>query len=167
MTSKLQAAILIALLLAVQSSGFAETKALELKWNELAPLVVGHRVELTLTGGAKVKGEAVVVREDNLMMDVAGSSGAKPYPKGSAAIPRDQVSLIKVERTRGSWGRSMGTVIGVLSGIVVGTYVAVVSTDSAGAAIPLFLGIASGAAVGGYFAGRGIDRKVTLIRIVP
>jgi hypothetical protein len=64
MTSKLQAAILAALLLASQTSGLAESKPLELKWGELAPMIVGHRVELTLTEGGKVKGEAVVVRED-------------------------------------------------------------------------------------------------------
>ena len=72
MTSKYQAAFLIALLFAGQSNGLAESKPLELKWGELAPLVVGQRIELTLTGGAKVKGEAVVVREDNLVMDVKG-----------------------------------------------------------------------------------------------
>ena len=100
-------------------------------------------------------------------MDVKKTSGEKAYPKGSGSIPRNMVSIIKLERTRGSWGRSIGTVIGVMAGLVVGGYVTYVATDSAGTGIPVFLGVASATAVGGYYAGRGLDKRTTLIKIVP
>ena len=167
MTLKFQAAILAALLCVGQTSGLAEIKPLELKWSELPPMVVGHRVELTLTEGGKVRGEAVVVRDDAFVMDVRGSSGERAYPNGSASIPRNSVVMIKLERARGSWGRSIGTVIGVMAGLVLGGYASYVATDSAGAGIPLFLGVASATAIAGYYAGRGLDRRVTLIKIVP
>lgn len=57
--------------------------------------------------------------------------------------------------------------VGVLSGVVVGGYVAATATDSAGAGIPTFLGIAGAASVGGYIIGREVDKRTTLIKVVP
>jgi outer membrane lipoprotein SlyB len=107
------------------------------------------------------------VREEALVMDVRGTSNAKAYPKGSATIPRASVTLIQVERRRGSWGRKLGTVVGVLSGLVLGGYVVAKTTNSDGPAIATFLGIASAGTVGGYYVGKELDRQVTLIKIVP
>jgi hypothetical protein len=145
----------------------AESKPLELKWNELSSMIAGHQVELTLPEGATIRGEAVAVREDALVIDVQRSSGAKAYPKGSATIPRASVSLIKLERARGSAGRTLGTIGGVLTGLVVGGYTASVATDNASTAIPLFLGMATGISIAGYYLGRAADRRVTVIRVVP
>ena len=50
--------------------------------------------------------------------------------------------------------------------LVVGRYMAAWPANSAGTGIPAFIGIASGISVAGYFAGREIDRRVTVIRIV-
>ena len=89
------------------------------------------------------------------------------HPKGNALIPKASVKLIQLERRRGSRGRSLGTIVGVLTGVVVGAYVAVTRTNSAGAGIPTFLGIAGGMSVGGYLVGREVDKRTTLIRVVP
>ena len=157
--SQNRAVFLILLLFATQADGMAASRPMELRWSELAPLIQGRRVQLTLVKGGKLDGQAVVVREDSLAMDIHG--------KGSETIPRESVAFIKVRGTRGSWGRSLGTVLGVISGVVVGTYVAVTGTSSAGAGIPLFLAVAGGITFGGYYAGREIDRHDMLIRIVP
>lgn len=154
MTSLSRVPAIFALLYSAQTASFAGSKPVELRWSELAPLIQGRRVELMLVDGAKLKGEAVVVREDSIVM-------------GNASVPRESVSLIKLERPRGSWGRKLGTVIGVLSGLVVGGYVTAVAVDSAGAGIPLFLGTASGGTLVGYYIGREIDHRTTLIKIVP
>jgi hypothetical protein len=161
-----RACFLIAILCGGQTSGLAESKPLELKWPELAPLIQGHRIQLTLDG-AQLRGDAVVVREDALVMDVGSASGGKSFQKGSVTIPRESVTLIKLERSRGDGGKKLGTVIGVLSGLVIGGYVTARANGSAGVSIPLFLGLTAGFTVGGYHAGRGIDRRETLIRIVP
>ena len=89
------------------------------------------------------------------------------YQLSSAAIPRTAITLIKLERTKGAWGRNLGTTIGVLTGIIVGGYVAGTAADSASVGIPVFLVMASAATLAGYYAGRGLDARVTLIRIVP
>ena len=167
MTIQRRAILLIFLLYANQTDGLAATRSIELKWNELAPIIQGQRVELALREGAKIKGEAVLVRGDSLVIDVKKVSGSKAYHQGSASIPRAEISLIKLERTRGSWGRKLGVTIGLLTGISVGGYVAGTATDSARAGIPLFLGIASAVTLAGYYTGRGLDGRITLIKIMP
>jgi hypothetical protein len=152
------------LLWAGQVTGLSQSKPLELKWSELAGMVAGHSVELTLAGGA-VAGEALAVREDSILMDVRKTS-AREFQKGSAAIPKGSIGLIKLERGRGAWGRTLGTVLGVISGLTLGGWAAA-HTHSAGAGIPTFLGIASGVSLTGYYAGRELDRRTTLIRVVP
>ena len=100
-------------------NGLAASQPIELKWNELAPIIQGHPVEVSLKEGTKIQGEAVVIRGDSLVIEVKKVSGSKAYHKGSAAIPRTEISLIKLERTRGSWGRKLGVTIGLLTGISV------------------------------------------------
>jgi len=165
MTEKFRAVFLITLLCVGQKGALAESKPLELKWNELAPMIGGHHVALVLTDGTTVKGEVAAVREEAILMNV--SSAVSGYAKGNGSIPRSSLALINLERRRGAWGRTMGTVIGVLVGLAVGGYVAATKTNSAGAGIPVFLGIASGISVAGYFAGRGLDKQVTQIKVVP
>jgi uncharacterized protein YcfJ len=145
----------------------AESRPLELKWGELSPIIGGQQVQLVLPEGTAIQGEAIAVREEALVMDVKRTSNAKAYPKGSATIPRASVTLIQVERRRGSWGRKLGTVVGVLSGVVLGGYVVAETAHSVGAGTGVFLGIASAGTVGGYYVGKGLDRQVTLIKIVP
>lgn len=157
---------LLAGLCFAQTSALAQSKPLELKWNELASMIIGHHVEVSLVGNATVQGEAVAVRQDTLVIDVAKSTGPKPYSAGNAEIPRNDIGLIKLHRTRGSWGRTLGTVIGVVAGLGGGGYAAA-HTDSAGAAVGVLVGVTSATAVGGYYAGRSLDRRVTLIRVVP
>src|SRR5258708_13870970 len=97
MTLQYRIVFSILLLFAGQRSSLAESKPLKLKWTELAPIIHGHRVELVLKQGLKIKGEAVVVREDSLVMDVK---------EGSAVIPRIDMGLLKLERPRANWRRN-------------------------------------------------------------
>ena len=168
MTLRTQAAVLVALLCLCQTNGLAQSKPLELKWGEIAPIITGRSVQLVLPDATMIKGEAVAVRDDALVVDIKSTSNAKAYSKGSASIPRTSVSLIQVERRRGSWGRSLGTVVGAISGIVLGAYVAAVATDSsAGTAIAKFLGIAAAGTIGGAYVGNQLDKQVTQIKVIP
>ena len=166
MTAKYQALFLLTCLCAVPTSAMADSKPLELKWTELAPMIGGHRVELVLSEGSTVIGEAVAVREDTLIVDVNRSSGTKQYPKGNATISRASINLIKLQRSSGTWGRTLGTVIGVVAGLGIGGY-AGAHMNSAGPAIAVAVGITSATTVAGYYAGKNLDSRVTLIRIVP
>jgi hypothetical protein len=167
MTSRTPVILLLVPLLVVQSSAFAASTPLELKWNELAPLVAGHTVEVTLPAGATVKGEVVSVRDESLVLDLTKTSDPKAYPKGNAVIPRASVTLLKLEKGGGSGWRTMGTVVGVLAGVVLGGYIAAKTANDVGPGIAIFLVTASGISVAGYAVGRSADKKTTMIRIVP
>ena len=130
-------------------------------------MIGGHRVQLVLPDATMITGEAVAVRDDALVVDVKSTSNAKAYPKGSASIPRASVKLIQVERQRGSWGKNLGMAVGIITGVVVGGYVAGTTADSAGTGIPIFLGIAAAGTIGGYYIGKGLDQRITLIKIIP
>ncbi|MEO5926986.1 MAG: hypothetical protein ABIR70_24435 [Bryobacteraceae bacterium] len=164
MTSYVRLIGLLTLVCLGQQSMLAESKPLEMRWNELAPLISGQRVEMVMNDGAKVKGEVVAVREDTILLDV--SSATKEFTKGNGSVPRAALAQINLERRRGGWGRTLGTVIGVLTGLTVGGYAAA-HADSAGVGIPVFLGLSSAIGVGGYYAGRQLDRRITKIHIVP
>jgi hypothetical protein len=98
-------------------------KAAGVEVGELASTIQSHQVELTLTGGTRVTGDVAAIRDDAMVLDVKKSSDAKAYPKGNASIPRGSIQLVKLKRS-GAWGKTLGTTLGVLSGIVVGGYVA-------------------------------------------
>lgn len=136
-------------------------KPLELRWNELAPMVAAQRVEVALADGRIVKGEAIAVRDEALLVDAATK------PKGSTSIPRVEISQITVKRTNGSGGRIAGTILGVFVGTWIAGYTATSVTDSAGVGVPLFIGLTTLISVGGYYAGKSADTKVTRITIIP
>ena len=158
--------LMLAPVVSVQAQGMPSAKPLELKWDELVPMIRGQHIEMTLADGTTVKGEAVAVRDATVVMDVASSSNPQTYPKGSATIPRGAIVLIQIERSRGS-ATTLGTVIGVLSGVMIGGYVSGTVANGPGTGIPLLLGLASGITVAGHQAGKQMARQVTVIRIVP
>jgi len=115
MTSLCQVAISLFLLLAAPTAGDAEARPLEMKWNELAGMIGGQRLELVLTGGKSVRGTGISVRQDSLLMDLTSPDAG--YSKGSSSIPRTSIELIKLHQARGAWGRNIGTTLGVISGV--------------------------------------------------
>jgi hypothetical protein len=166
MTLRTPVILLLLPLLVGQASAFAASAPLELRWNELSPLIAGHTVEIALPA-ATLKGEVVSVREDSLVLDLKKSSDPKAYPKGNAVIPRTSLTLLKLEKSGGAGWRTMGTVLGVLAGVVLGGYLAAKTANDVGPGIAVFLATASGISIAGYAAGRSAGRKTSMIRIVP
>jgi hypothetical protein len=158
-------AIISLLVLCAVPAALAAAKPVELRWNELASVIQGQRAEVMLADGTGLKGEVIAVREDALVMDVKKVTAGR-HEKGSATVERNSIGLIKLERSRGSIGRTAGTIVGVISGVVLGGWAAA-HTESASAGIPTFLGIASGVSVAGIYAGRALDRESMLIKVVP
>jgi hypothetical protein len=162
-----RAIALVVLLCGVsQCSLLAKSLPLELRWSELASVVVSHHVELTLKGGGSVKGDAVSVREDTLVIDVSGSSGPKAYARGHGEIPRSDIALIKVQRSKGSWGRGIGTTLGILVGLGVGGNAAFHANSAAGGTA-ILVGTAGAVGVVGYYIGRSLDTHDVQITILP
>jgi hypothetical protein len=152
---------------AVSADAARPTGAVELRWSELAPVIAGQDVTLQLSDGSAVRGEVLVVRDDALVIARPASRGRTAGDGAEAIIQRTLLQTITVRKTRGSWGRHLGTVIGVLNGVVLGGYIAGSLADSAETGVPLFLALASGMTMAGYYTGRRLDERLTVIRVVP
>jgi hypothetical protein len=148
---------MVALLLS-QSTAMAAPKPVEVKWSELGAIISGRTVELILLEGPKLRGDVDAVREDALVLDVTKTSDVKAYPKGGATIPRASVTTLKLERPRGHWGRTVGSLGGLMAGAALGGL-----GDNLTAA---FYGAVAGS-IAGYYIGKAADKKGTVIRIVP
>ena len=166
MTLRTPVVLLLTLLLGGQSNTFAASRPVELKWGELYSVIYGQTVELTLPGAVTIKGDVLAVRDDALVLDVKKTSDAKEFARGNAVIPRASVTLLNLEKRGSNW-RTMGTVIGVLGGVVVGGYIAGKTAPSPGPGIAIFLATATAASIAGRVAGGAADRKITMIRVVP
>src|SRR6202035_2929938 len=67
-------------------------------------------------GGARVEGEAVEVRREELAMKIAKTSDAHANPKGVGSIPRASVTTVQLLEMR-FVGRIVGTIVGAGAGL--------------------------------------------------
>jgi hypothetical protein len=160
--------VLIALLGMGQSLLWGgEPRQLQLKWNELGPRIEDKKVALVLPGGTYVEGKVQRVVPDGLWLRVSKSSDRKAQPKGSHLIPRQSVSMLqmtdyrKLARllvTAGALAAAAGIVAANHPELYEGPAIVIVPAVTAAGMV--------GVAVGGYYAGKRLDKRVTEIRIV-
>jgi hypothetical protein len=165
-------AVAVAFGLLLQDAAFAQqaptpnsnSKRVLITWEELPPLVIEQKISTTLPDGTRLEGEALAVRPEALVVDVQKTSNKKLHPKGQTAVPRDLVSEVRVIRIRGV---AMRIILGILGGIggTAGVTGLAFVTESVGILLPaMLLGIPL-AAVGGYYAGKLIDKRTTRLLI--
>lgn len=143
------------------------TRPIELRWAELAPLISNQNVKMALPDGAVISGEAIAVREDAFVLDVKKTSNKAAHPKGNAAIPRESVTLLEVERRRRRGARAIGTTVGVISGVIGGGYIAAKAADqTAGGFLGTWAGVASASSIAGFMVGKKVDTDTTYIKVV-
>lgn len=145
-----------------------EPRRLQLSWNELGPRITGHKVALVLPNATHIEGKVRSVEPDGLRLDLSKTSDRELLPKGERLIPRQSVSLMRVTEYR-KLGRLLVTsgALAMAAGIVATSYpdlyegaaVAIVPAVTAGG----FVGVG----LGGYYAGKRLDKTVTEIQILP
>jgi hypothetical protein len=160
--------VLIALLGMGQSLLWGgEPRQLQLKWNELGPRIQDKKVALVLPGGTYVEGKVQRVVPDGLWLRVSKSSDRKAQPKGSHLIPRQSVSMLQVTEyrklarllvTAGALAAAAGIVAANHPDLYEGPAIVIVPAVTAAGMV--------GVAVGGYYAGKRLDKRVIEIRIV-
>ncbi len=160
---------LIAAALLSNIAALAAIREVESSWANLTALIVSKRIALVLPNGASVEGEVVEVRPDALAMTIARTSDAHANPKGAASIPRASVTKLQLLEMRPT-GRIVGTVVGAAAGLGVAIGIAFIgglfNKDATAKTAGIIAGIVT-LPVAGFFIGRSLDRKVTLIKVVP
>ena len=167
MTPNLLSAAGMLLLGAASPLWCGEARQLQLPWNELGPRITGHKVALVLPNGIHIEGKVRSVEMGALRVDVSKTSDRELLPKGARLIPRESVSLLRVTQYR-KLGRILVTsgALAIAGGIVAANYPdlyegAVVAIVPAVTAVGLV-----GVGLGGYYAGKRLDKSVTEIRVL-
>jgi hypothetical protein len=137
------------------------------RWEELGSILSGYDLSIPLPGGATVGGELLSVRPDCLVVDISRVSRGADYRKGPASIPRTSVTTIRASKSRGSWGKHMGVIVGQVAGILAGGEFVTHVAKSEAAGVPSFFAIDVGATVAGYYLGKSRDRHALEISIEP
>ncbi len=141
---------------------------MELKWSELGPHVMDRKVALVLPNGTHIEGKVRAVEGDGLRLRVSKTSDRKTLAKGERLIPRESVSFVRVTEYR-----KMGRLLVTTGAIAAAAGIAgAKSPDIYGGPgiiiVPLVVaGGIAGSAIGGYYAGKALDKRVTEIRVVP
>ena len=144
-----------------------EPRQLQLKWSELGPRIEDRKVALVLSGGTYIEGKVQRVVPDGMWLRVSKTSDRQAQPKGSHLIPRLSVSMLQVTDYR-KVARVLVTAgaVAAVAGIVAASNPDV-SEGPGIVAIPVIAAAGIiGAAVGGYHAGKRLDKRVIEIRIV-
>src|SRR5947207_8723247 len=149
---------LLMVLLAV-FSGQLKAADLTLRWDQLARMVTGREIELHLSDGTRLKGEALAVRPDSFVMDVENTSNKGRYAKGQTEVPRREVSSVNVIQRTIRW-RAITTPAAVIGGAALNG--ALINVHREG--LPLI--ILPAAIAAGYFLGKRADTHVTKIAII-
>jgi len=148
------------------SAAAAATNRMEVHWNQLSSLILGREVSLVLPGGTDIAGDVIAVRADSLALDVRKTSNEKVQPKGESAIPRASITTLQLRERKGVGGRVLGVVVGAIVGMVAGGETVAHTTYNEAAAVGTFTGVSVAGAVGGYYVGRSVDSRTTVIRVV-
>ena len=146
----------------------AGPREVQSKWDELAPLVMGRKIALVLPAGTHVQGKVLAVEQDGLRMKVTRTSDRKVLAKGERLIPRQSVSVLHLTEYRKA-GRILCTVGSVaLAAAIIASQKIDLYEGPLVVIVPTMATVGTiGVGVGGYFAGKRIDRREVLIRVAP
>jgi len=155
-TSSCRLSAVIALFLFGSAAVFAGDRTLQLKWNQLAPLLTGEKVVVHLEGGGRVNGRVSTVQPEGLVLKEHGQK-----------VARNSIRELRLVHMRAR-GRIIGTVTGVFGGLAIAGGIAATHLFSGGNGVNALIVVAVvGLPVAGYFIGRAGDRQETLIQILP
>ena len=151
---------LVIIIMAAACAAGAEHKT---TWSGLPAIVVGKQVIAELYTGGTVAGNVISVNSTELRMKVVRSDDMRFSANMEHRIPRPSIARLQLIE-RGVAGR----ILGVVAGAAGGFFLAGTIFDKPGQ-IPVaqaFAGAAGGAA-GGFLLGRRMDRRRTVIHLLP
>jgi len=161
-------ASVLAIVLAT-ATAWAKTEVLTLQWSELSTAIANREVTVLLSSNARVTGTVREVQPQALLMTIRKASDKNAYPAGEASIPRNNISEIRMKRVAGL-GRLIGAAgvgtagsLGSLPWAISESRINVSDNTRGGQ----WLAITAAATVAGYFIGRLIDTKQTIIKLAP
>ena len=120
-------------------------------WNDLYRMIPGMNIRMMLPDTTVIRGRALEVRPDELVVDVRRTSNSQLHAKGRTVIPRSDVSTIElfVRRPPGAHPDA-GAIGAALGGVAVSPfllYLGETNKVSGWAALAIAIGAAAGGAM--------------------
>ena len=138
-------------------------------WNELSRMIPGMNVRMMLPDTTVIRGRALDVRPDELVVDVRRTSNSQLHAKGRTVIPRSDVSTIElfVRRPPGAHPDA-GAIGAALGGVAVSPFLLSLGETNK-VSWWAALAIAVGAAAGGAMVANRIHGTPSdlLIIVIP
>ncbi len=122
-------------------------------------MITGKSVVISLTDGKRVKGSAISVGSDSLVMET---------DQGRRSVPRSSIREIRVPRKAGYKWRIIGMAVGAGIGSAVAVPVLTEThNEGSGRYDGAAVGLIGGLAALGYLAGWRTDKNGDVIHILP
>jgi hypothetical protein len=139
------------LLTASTQSLLARPTQIRSTWDELSRMIPGVNIRMILPDTTLIRGQALDVRPDELVVDVRRTSNPRLHPKGRTGIPRSDVSTIELflqhsSRTNPDAG-GIGAALGVVALSPLLFYLGETNKASGWAALAIAVGGAAGGAI--------------------
>jgi len=137
-------------------------------WNELSRMIPGMNIRMSLPDGTTIRGQALEVRPDELVVDVRRTSNPRLHGKGRTSVPRPDVSAIELFLKRLPGAKPNAGAIGAgLGGAAVSPlifYLGETNKISGWAALATVVGAAAGGAmVANHIHGHPGDVLITVV----
>ena len=137
-------------------------------WNELSRAIMGMEIQITLPDATIVRGQALDVRPDELVVDVRRTSNPRLHAKGRTGIPRSDVSAIELFLRRlPTANPDVGAIGAGLGGAAVSPlllYLGETNKISGWAALAIVVGaVAGGAMVANHIHGHPDSVLITVV----
>lgn len=137
-------------------------------WNELSRMIPGTDIRMSLPDGTTIRGQALEVRPDELVVDIRQTSNPRLHGKGLTRIPRSDVSAIELflKRLPGAHP-NVGAVGAGLGGAAVSPlifYLGETNKISGWGALVMVVGAAAGGAmIANHIHGHPGDVLITVV----
>jgi hypothetical protein len=129
-----------------------------IRWRDLGNLVKGNQVSIVADGGKRIKGTALSVEGDSLLIE---------SKDGKKLISRSSIQQLRMAKHSSYKWRAIGTAIG--AGIGIGAAIPILTethNEGSGAYDGGAAGLIAGLAGAGFLLGWSTDRNGQVIRIV-
>ncbi len=137
-------------------------------WSSLPGRVEGKKVSVILADGVEIKGKAISVTPDGLLMKISKTPDSERFPKGQTLVPRSLIHQVQLKELRSVLWRTIGITAGGVLGLFAYFLYAIsdsrLSVSDSRRMMESML-VVTGGAVAGYFLGKRADQEDTLIRI--
>lgn len=162
--SRSSVAVLLLLGLVVCPAEARGPRQQRMPWEALGPVVEGKKISMVMPDGTEIRGKVLAVESDGLRMKMSWTTNVLSVAMGEQLIPRDAVSVMKVQRRGWKWRAILTAAAPVLVVSAIAAAAGDLPEQGAEGGGAIAAGALGSMAIG-YYAGWKLDGQDMLIEI--